>query len=347
MILGLFYHVGLIYGVNNDWRVYSEENNYLISVISDFIHLFRMEAFYLISGFFFMLVYNKNRPLFLLDRVCRALVPLLFCGLVINLVMNYYSYNRTYNLNSYEYFIDGEWLGHLWFLGNLIVYFLFTTFLSRHILATSSLTRSMLLLLLLVITPVLSMLGIFVSKIIYSEILVFITFSNLFYFYFYFVAGCFCFKNKEVFLDVLNVRTFFTSISLFILLFFTTHLDIMTGMTLVKLINHLSAGSLMLAMMSLIYSIGNSNSKIIRNFSGSSYTIYILHQPLIVLFSVFLFEKIYLPGFIEYALLICLVFFVSYNFHIHLVKENRVLKLLFNGVLPLKKVQHAKPGSKM
>jgi len=204
----------------------------------------------------------------------------------------------------------------------------------------------MLLFLLLVITPVLSILGIFVSKITYSETLVFINFSNLFYYYSYFVVGCFCYRNKEVFLAILNMKTFLYSLSIFMLLFFTTHLEVITGMTLVKLINYLSVGSLTLAMMSLMYYIGNSSSKIIRDFSGSSYTIYILHQPLIVLFSVFLFEKIYLPGFIEYALLICLVFFVSHNFHIHLVNEHRILKLLFNGVLPSKKVQHANPESK-
>lgn len=117
MILGIFYHVGLIYSTDNDWRVLSTETSSLITKITNYLHLFRMEAFYLISGFFFILALTKNKNNFFADRLKKVLIPLLFCGLFISRIMKFFSYN-------FKYILYGEWLGHVWFLGNLSLYFI-------------------------------------------------------------------------------------------------------------------------------------------------------------------------------------------------------------------------------
>ena len=56
MILGLFYHVALIYNDAYVWRVSSRESSVVFNYISNFINTFRMEAFYIISSFFYILV---------------------------------------------------------------------------------------------------------------------------------------------------------------------------------------------------------------------------------------------------------------------------------------------------
>ncbi|KYL34309.1 hypothetical protein A2I98_12240 [Pseudoalteromonas agarivorans] len=64
MILGLFYHTALIYNDGYVWRVSSSDNSIFFNYISNFIHAFRMEAFYIISGFFYLLVYTKKKRKF-------------------------------------------------------------------------------------------------------------------------------------------------------------------------------------------------------------------------------------------------------------------------------------------
>ena len=110
MILGLFYHAALIYSVDYVWRVRDSDTSSFLTYFSSFIHAFRMEAFYLISGFFYLLVYTKRADGFLNERLTRVIPPLLVCGLLINPVMNYFSYEREFSWDSLSYFIDGQWL---------------------------------------------------------------------------------------------------------------------------------------------------------------------------------------------------------------------------------------------
>ncbi|MBB1290472.1 acyltransferase family protein [Pseudoalteromonas sp. SR43-6] len=64
MVLGVFYHVALIYKVEQDWRVGSNDTSEFFSIISLFIHDFRMEAFYVIAGFFIFTYIKKEKIVF-------------------------------------------------------------------------------------------------------------------------------------------------------------------------------------------------------------------------------------------------------------------------------------------
>ena len=333
MILGLFLHVGLIYGVDQNWRVISNETSGFVSSISDFIHMFRMEAFYLISGFFYLLVFSKGRSGFARDRVYRALIPLLFCGFLINPLMDVYSYNRDYDWSSLEYWLQGQWLAHLWFLGNLIVYFIISLPICKWINNSKDISRTTLLLLFYVGIPIIAIIGVVFGKVTYNGTFLFISFAKLFNYYPYFIIGCFCFRNKEVFLSILNIRGFIISFCFFSFLFFLSQLNIFSGESISKTLGYLSTGSLMISMIALTYYLGAKDSRLIRSFSDSSYTIYILHQPLIIFFYVVLFQNVSWGSIIEYMLLICSVFITAYIFHIFCVKKSRTLKFLFNGVL--------------
>lgn len=333
MILGLFFHTGLIYGVGQDWRVVSNETSWLVACISDFIHMFRMEAFYLISGFFYILVFKKGRHGFAKDRVFRALLPLIFCGLLINPIMNYYSDNQEYDWGNVDYFIKGQWLGHLWFLGNLIVYFVVSLPLCKFIISSKAMNSSVLLLLFYLITPFLAIIGLAVAKFTFGGTFIFISFGALFYYYSYFILGCFCFRNKEIFLSILNPKYFILSFSIFVAFFLLSYLNVFSVDVVAKVFARMSTGGLVLSMISVLYFLGSRDSKIIRSFSDSSYTIYILHEPIIILFYVFIFEWLYFGAIQEYILMIFVVFLVSYLTHNFFVKDNRVMRFLFNGVL--------------
>jgi glucan biosynthesis protein C len=333
MVLGLFYHVGLIYGIDQDWRVLSNETSWFIKYISDFIQIFRMEAFYLISGFFYMLIFSKGRNGFAKDRVLRALLPLLFCGLLLNPIMNYYSYNKSYDWDSIDYLLKGQWLGHLWFLGNLVVYFIISLPLCKFILSSKEMSPVFLLFMIYLGIPSVAITGLAVAKLTFDGTVLFITFHNLFYYYSYFIIGCFCFINKALFSSFLSVKYFLLSFLIFIAFFLMSYFNIFAGEIINKVLDRLSSGSLMLSILSILYVVGSRRSKVIRNFSDSSYTVYILHQPLIILLYVFVFERLTFEPIQEYILMIIGVFFISYLFHNIFVKNSQILKLLFNGVL--------------
>lgn len=201
MILGIFFHTALIYGESQTWRVTSNEILPIFNHVAEFIRSFRMEAFYIISGFFYLMVFEKGRPGFLKDRVFRALIPMIFCGFLINSAMNYYSYNYSYNL-GWKYFAKGQWMGHLWFLGNLIFYFIISLPLCKHIKLGKNLSRSHLLLLVYLIFPLIAWLAMTISKATYSGTVLFLTFKSLLYYYSYFILGLICYRNKEVFISL-------------------------------------------------------------------------------------------------------------------------------------------------
>jgi membrane-bound acyltransferase YfiQ involved in biofilm formation len=337
MTLGLLYHVGLIYGITQEWRVLSDETSSFIQYASDFIHMFRMEAFYLISGFFYLLVFSKGRAGFMKDRIYRALIPMLFCGFLINPIMNYYSYNWNYDLCSSYYFISGQWLGHLWFLGNLIIYFLLSIPLCKFIIRSKGLSSNALLFLFLFIVPVFGMLGLAISKITYNERFLFVSFHELFYYYSYFVFGCVCFKSKESFLSLLNFKYSMLSLFVFLSVLSICYIDLFSNDVFNKILVKFSTGSLVLFSISFLYCLGGRDSRLIRSFSDSSYTVYLLHQPLIILFYIFVFERSGFSLVQNYLLMVLSVFFISYCFHVFFVKNNKMIKFIFNGVTYNKK----------
>ncbi|KPZ55640.1 acyltransferase family protein [Pseudoalteromonas sp. P1-25] len=330
MVLGVFYHTALIYEIEQSWRVSSSYTSEFFSTITMFIHDFRMEAFYVIAGFFFMYIYKKNRKNFLTERVARAIVPLLFCGFTINYVMNIYSYNFVFDWGEINYYLHGQWLGHLWFLGNLIVYFIVLKPFCKHIDKLRDIGSLSLIILFVVMAPVLSILLLGVSKYTISSQYFFISFHSLLGYFPYFLLGCACCTWKKSFLSILNVKVFFISLLLYFSILFITNYGVVSPL-LQKALERLSHGTLALAMISIFYNCGIKEGKVIKEISLSSYTIYLLHQPLVVLIYIFVFSKTTINIYLEYFLLVSLVLLASYSVHRYLVKPSKTFSLLFNG----------------
>lgn len=328
MCLGIFYHCGLIYGANMDWRVISTENALSLTVISNAIHDFRMEAFYLISGFFYYLIYTKKRENFLTERVFRALIPMCVIGFSLNFAMNYYSYNRTFH-TDWKYFATGQWLGHLWFLGNLIIYFVVSTKVCKFVLEKNKkINNNFYLLTFICICIALS--GKLFAYYVFDRTVGFVHFSTLFYYYGYFLIGILCFSSKEKFYSLIRVKKIPLYLMFYIFLqwignYFADY------KTLSKIVMHLSHFPLALTVLSLLQYIGNRDSKIIRLFSNSSYTVYLLHQPLIIVLYYFIFKDINLGVYSEYFILSLIVFSLSLAFHIYVVEKYNIIKIAFTG----------------
>jgi glucans biosynthesis protein C len=333
MILGIFYHAALIYTPEQNWRVISPLHSDFFHFIKLFIHNFRMEAFYLISGFFYVLVFLKNRPGFMIDRIQRVIVPMIFCGMTLNILMNDFSSNFQFT-TGWEHIMSGEWMGHLWFLGNLAVYFLVGKFVAKYVQNFKLLNVNKLLFVICVITPVLGLVAKVISNLTYDQKFLFLEFHFILYYFPYFVLGMVCFVNKDLFFDVISNKNLmfvcgfvgFSGFFIDILFEFNSH-------TVEKVIEYSYRGFLMIAMIALVNNIGNRQSDLTLRFSRASYSIYLLHQPLlVVLYSLcaqFLPDQIY----IQYLIFVLGITGLTFYIHELVISRFCATRLLFNGSL--------------
>ena len=338
MVLGLVYHAGLIYGLSQDRFLFSSENSVIFNYISDFTHQFRMHAFYIIAGFFYMLVFNKGYKNFISDRVMRLGVPLIFCGFILNTVMNYFSANPNIYFDI-DYITSGQWVGHLWFLSNLIVYSVVTLLLTQFIKKIPSFKISKILFLFYIALPFTSILGIIITKLIgLKGIFIFISLDYFIYYYAYFLVGCFLGQHKQSLMSLIEIKYFYISMIVYGLLALIPYCDIISGALIHKIFEKFASAPLSLAMLVGACLIGNrlKNTPFVRKLSDASYTIYLVHQPLLITLYAIVFHNVNLGVYTEYFLLVGIVFVLSFGFHEYCVQKNKYLKFLFNGI-PFKK----------
>ena len=163
MLLGVLLHVSMHFAEHskipwafNTWSTGESHGNVLNTNISNFIHLFRMQLFYLIAGFFAQLVIDrKGYEYFSKDRLKRILVPFIF-GVVILMPLtmgvwhNYAPYsNELINVGLFGrikiaflwgYFNTGKEFGvdviafqHFWFLYFLFIFYFIHIFFIRNL----------------------------------------------------------------------------------------------------------------------------------------------------------------------------------------------------------------------
>jgi fucose 4-O-acetylase-like acetyltransferase len=179
LLLGVFYHTALIFRGDNTWRVTSEFSSNFLFWLTDFTTSFRMEGFYLVSGFFLFLAYEQNKSNILIQRIQRIFIPMMFMAFTFNQYLMHASYNYNYTDNFKYYIILGQWLEHLWFLGNLIGYFFFGRLFSLLLLARKSKPR-LNLKIVLTIAPISSLLLVPVTEFFYYPVYFFITIDSFF-----------------------------------------------------------------------------------------------------------------------------------------------------------------------
>lgn len=127
MSLGVVLHSARIYVPNSPWLVAEPMTAPIFAHIVDAIHAFRMPAFFFISGFFCALTlerYGAGR--FLRQRLPRILLPAITVALLINVPqVHWLIAERQIPAPSVAAWINGQaWVLHLWFLFNLALYFL-------------------------------------------------------------------------------------------------------------------------------------------------------------------------------------------------------------------------------
>lgn len=124
MLLGIPFHISLIYS-SHSWHVNSAEPSWWLTLFNDFIHAFRMQVFFVISGYFsYMLFLRYPLKKWWKVRVERVGIPMLTAIPLLTLpqfIMLQYVKGKTetwHTLSLYEKYNTLVWelTSHLWFL---------------------------------------------------------------------------------------------------------------------------------------------------------------------------------------------------------------------------------------
>ncbi len=125
MALGIVLHSANIFSVNNSWEVHAPMTHWMFDVISDSIHVFRMPVFFITAGFFAqMTLSRKSVNTFLKHRSRRLIFPFLTTALTLNVIQLELEAHYQYSLLSTHpnfvtdltWYASGQWMEHLWFL---------------------------------------------------------------------------------------------------------------------------------------------------------------------------------------------------------------------------------------
>lgn len=355
MALGVVYHSSALYSVGQGWRLPEPAGHAAFTALSDFLHSFRMPAFFLISGYFCLLTlqkYGKGR--FLRLRWQRIGVPLLATALLLNPLMNYLSWD-TYRHSGFfayvlapAYFTEGTWIGHLWFLNNLLVYFTLA-FVGAALLERPALrglrawptrlvslwqrlpARTLLLALALPLTNMAMLRVIWRFGITNDAYLGhFIMLSELCGYLPYFLAGMLL-RHDQRLLDALSGWRFACAgLALAALVAVIPTEGVWYGTYIDEYLGFLIAWTLSGLCLGLFRRLCNRPSPFFLYFSDASYTIYLFHQLLVVAFGLALIE-VALSPFVKFALVVTLTFLVTAAVHHYLVLRLVPLRFLFNG----------------
>ena len=346
MMLGIVLHAAVIFS-NKSWLITDNDSSPVYNVIVEFIHLFRMPAFFIVSGFFCYMTLNRyGARLFLKVRIPRIFIPLVITALTLNSLQNIILSDYRLlapALFSIEYLLRGTWVSHLWFLISLIYYFVFSAvcyFFFRSIVDKLLAYISWIYLksgpLSLIILSAASLFAIKASYLIHFifpdnqfDWTLSDTVSYSIYFFFGFIA---CHNRK--------VLDHFSQLSYSIL--GLTLIVIGSAYWLLGSLQGSSFNMLNLFITSLwtwllcyfcfivFKRVTNKASKVFSYFSEASYSIYLFHHLLIIAYATLL-NQLDLPHWLMYLLLMLTTFISTVIIHHFVVSKSPLIKFLFNG----------------
>ncbi|MCI1898100.1 MAG: glucans biosynthesis protein MdoC [Enterobacter sp.] len=365
MLLGIPFHISLIYS-SHTWHVNSIEPSWWLTLFNDFIHSFRMQVFFVISGYFsYMLFLRYPLKRWWKVRVERVGIPMLTAIPLLTLpqfMMLQYVKGKAENwpnLSFYEKYNTLVWelISHLWFLLVLVVMttvslWVFSRLrrhLSRHHephLANVTYTKLSLIFLLLGIAygVIRRTLFIVYPPILSDGLFNFVVMQTLFYIPF-FMLGALAFISPKL-------KALFTTPSWgctvgSVLAFIAYLLNQRYGSGDAWMYETESVITMLLGlwMVNVVFALGhrllNFKSKRVTYFVNASLFIYLVHHPLTLFFGAYITPHIHSNtlGFITGLVFVIGIAVVLYEIHLRIP----LLRFLFSGK-PQNKAESIKPA---
>ena len=353
MLLGIPFHISLIYS-SHVWHVNSAEPSWWLTLFNDFIHSFRMQVFFVISGYFsYMLFLRYPLKRWWKVRVERVGIPMLTAIPLLTLpqfIMLQYVKGKAdtwHTLSLYEKYNTLAWelVSHLWFLLVLVVMTTVSLWVfsrMRHRLSTQSGTLladitwgklSVLFLLLGIAYAALRRtLLIVYSPVLGDGLFNFVVMQTLFYLPF-FVIGALAFvhpKLKALFTTPSRGCTLGAALAFVAYLLNQRYGSGDAWMYETESVITMVLG---LWMVNVVFALGhrllNFKSARVTYFVNASLFIYLVHHPLTLFFGAYITPHISsnLLGFIAGLVFVVGIAIVLYEIHLRIP----LLRFLFSG----------------
>ncbi|MGC6386469.1 glucans biosynthesis protein MdoC [Ewingella sp. S1.OA.A_B6] len=354
MLLGIPFHISLIYS-SHVWAVNSAVPSHGLTIFNDIIHAFRMQVFFVISGYFSYMLYERYDPQqWLKVRLERVAIPLAAAFPLITLPQLYFlmkftdKFSNWDTLGLYQKINVTVWemVSHLWFLLTLVIltsicFYLFKLIKEIKInrinfikSRTNSLGKLSIIFLFigLIYATFNRAIYIFAPELLSNGAFNFVVMQTLFYLPF-FVIGAFAYKFawlKELFIKP-SVWAGITSLFLFLAYMINQHINTpqLYSMELDAIITSLLGILMVNVVFSFSHYVLNFQSPWITYLVNSSLFIYLVHHPLTLIYGAFITPRIHNDwvGFLVGLVFVFGIAFILYEIH----KRIPVLRFLFSG----------------
>lgn len=363
MYLGVILHASISYKQgfhNNFWVMDHEYTSYFFDIIYWWIHSFRMHLFFLIAGFFARLLYLKiGFKDFVKHRFIRIIIPfILAVYLIVPISKSIFNFYTNYYINHLDYsssIISAKevlisWLSfnisgpiaHIWFLDNLIffyIFFLIFLLLSRFKLINWACTKIENLFIYFfsksygiigIALPIIPLMFLYKTLTPYVVTTLMPSPIQLSYYGYFFALGILLHKFIEHYFTYYRYKWLYLiagslcAITTWVLVqYFTDNPATLTFLfkVLIKTLFVMSNFLLAFGFLGIMLKVFNRQNDLVRYFSDSSFWVYLIHLPIIVILQSLLIGSA-IPGSLRFALVLivttcfCLVtyhFWVRYT----------------------------------
>ncbi len=346
MMLGVVLHTCAAFSVNKYWVISFPQPLAWADSINSAIHLFRMPAFFIIAGFFSILLLKKRTIAdFVANKVYRIGLPFIAALFLFNLPQ------QLLLINLDDYLASNinrpNLTGHLWFLVNLLVYFCFISFVypivNIWIRGIKTNWNNTLLLLTILLIPVLHIALLSLTRFsipIYEYFPIIGSLYSVMLQFDYFMFGGLLYWMLSSKLDYVltQKRWIITATVLILVKLCTDNLLNIDGNTIIGMVLTVFferwqvIGVCMLLLTASKYCLNNTNATIQKVFDAS-YSVYLVHHIVVVLLTLVAIELFYgrLDANFLFFIILFATFSISFGFHQYVVKKYRFAQRLFNG----------------
>ena len=346
MMLGVVFHSAQVYNPDANWLISSPQGLEIASYIASVLHSFRMPAFFAVAGFFCAVTLGRQDELqYVRTRMQRLLFPMISTALTLNVLQTYLlNRHRPNAVSVADFALNGGWVSHLWFLINLILYFLLAAaFVYAYrrmgsVWAVSLLKRigQIPFWVALLLLPGFWLFARAIGKAgvpIHANFFGFIHVSSLIYYLPYFLFGVALRLSDEIREKMESLSPLIPIAIAGICVFLLESIEFNGGLTGLALVTGLTELIQWCGVMLCFHFFRTFFSKPNRTWyylSDASYTVYLFHHVLVVGFGI-LFMRVGIPPLIEMLAIIMIVLAITLSIHHFAIRRFGALRLLFNG----------------
>jgi len=338
MLLGIVFHGASAYSRAGEWVVTDPHGNPFFDLLRQALHLFRLPAFFWISGYFFALTMGRSNSMAQLGRrLLRLVIPLIVTWITFNVAQEWLVARFTHGTPRYPVPV-----GHLWFLVDLTVLTLVAAaamhlpgFVTRWLTWPFGfrLTVPRLLLILTLYTTVI-MLAVRASGVGFIPLAHMTSVARLATYLPFFAAGIAMYHLPDVRHVFLQIPAWLMVLALPVgVVAQSFRRDHGVVAELAAPTESLMIWICIAVVLQQFYRFVRRESWSVKLLNDSCYSIYLFHHAIMVVL-VFVLLSFPLPAVAKFFVVCLVSFAAAAALHVLGVRRSPLLRLLFNGILP-------------